>query len=111
MAADELLFDGERCVGATLRDTETGTAFEQRASCVINAAGPRAYRRPGLAAPAVKLVKGVHRVLQEIADLEHAFLLTASSDGRVRFVILWNGGTLVGTTESSVLDATGIAVD
>jgi len=113
VAADELLFDGERCVGATLRDTdtETATAFEQRASCVINAAGPRAYRRPGLAAPAVKLVKGEHRVLQEIADLEHAFLLTASSDGRVFFVILWNGGTLVDTTESSALDAIGIGVD
>jgi len=111
VAADELLFDGERCVGAALRDTETGQRFELRASCVVNAGGPWAHRLPGAPAPAVKLVKGVHLVLPAIAGLEDAFLLTAPSDGRVFFVIPWNGRTLVGTTESSVLDATGLGVD
>lgn len=111
VAADELLFDGEACVGAKLRDTETGAAFELRASCVVNAAGPWAHRLPGTTPPAVKLVKGVHLVLPAIPGLEDAFLLTAPSDGRVFFVIPWNGRTLVGTTESSVLDASGIGVD
>ncbi len=111
VAADELLFDGERCVGAKLRDTETGAAFELRAACVVNAAGPWAHRLPGIEPPAVKLVKGVHLVLPAIPGLEDAFLLTAPSDGRVFFVIPWNGRTLVGTTESSVLDASGVGVD
>jgi glycerol-3-phosphate dehydrogenase len=111
IAADELLFDGERCTGARLRDTETGSSFELRAACVVNAAGPWAHRLAGTAPPAVKLVKGVHLVLPAIPGLEDAFLLTAPSDGRVFFVIPWNGRTLVGTTESSVDDATGIGVD
>ncbi|MBA4285596.1 MAG: glycerol-3-phosphate dehydrogenase/oxidase [Xanthomonadaceae bacterium] len=111
VTADELLFDGDRCVGAALRDTETGQAFPLRASCVVNAAGPWAHRLPGTTPPAVKLVKGVHLVLPAIPGLEDAFLLTAPSDGRVFFVIPWNGRTLVGTTESQVADATGIGVD
>lgn len=104
VAAERLLFDGERCVGAVLRDTETGDTFERRAGCVVNAAGPWAHRLPGATPPAVKLVKGVHLVLPAIPNLEDAFLLTAPEDGRVFFVIPWNDRTLVGTTESSVLD-------
>jgi len=111
VAADELLFDGDRCIGAQLRDTETGKRFALRAACVVNAGGPWAHRLPGAAPPAVKLVKGVHLVLPAIPGLEDAFLLTAPSDGRVFFVIPWNGRTLVGTTESQVDDATGIAVE
>ena len=114
VAADSLSFEGERCIGANLRDTETGEVYAVRADCVVNAAGPWAHRLPGMADGnanlAVKLVKGVHLVMPAIAGLEDAFLLTAPSDGRVFFVIPWNGRTLVGTTESSVDDATGVGV-
>ncbi|GAC1624319.1 MAG: glycerol-3-phosphate dehydrogenase [Nevskia sp.] len=104
VGADELLFDGERCTGAMLRDIETGSRFERRARCVVNAAGPWAKTLAGGAAPAVKMVKGVHLVLPAIPGLEDAFLLTAPQDGRVFFVIPWYGRTLLGTTESSVAD-------
>ena len=40
----ELMEDGGAVVGARLRDTETGAAFELRAGCVVNAAGP--WARP-----------------------------------------------------------------
>ncbi len=118
VAADSLTFDGERCIGASLRDTETGEVYTVKADCVVNAAGPWAHRLPGMggsdgrqaATLAVKLVKGVHLVMPAIPELEDAFLLTAPSDGRVFFVIPWNGRTLVGTTESSVDDATGVGV-
>jgi len=110
VSAEAMRFDGERCVGALLRDTETGDSFELRVPCVVNAAGPWAHRLPGAKPPAVKLVKGVHLVLPAIPRLEDAFLLTAPEDGRVFFVIPWNGRTLVGTTESSVLDVSEAVV-
>ena len=104
VAADELMFDGWRCIGSSLRDTETGERFELRAGAVVNAAGPWASTLVGSAAPAVKMVKGVHLILPAIPGLEDALLLTAPQDGRVFFVIPWYGRTLIGTTESSVTD-------
>ena len=100
--------------GATLRDVETATSFTVEADVTINAAGPWARALTasavGDAAGAVKLVKGVHLVLPRIGGLEDAFLLTAPQDGRVFFVIPWYGRTLVGTTESSIADATQAVV-
>jgi glycerol-3-phosphate dehydrogenase len=104
VTAEKLLFDAERCIGASVCDTETGHRFEVRASCVVNSSGPWAKALAGGASPAVKMVKGVHLVLPAIQGLEDAFLLTAPSDGRVFFVIPWYGRTLIGTTESSVTD-------
>lgn len=103
-----------RINGATLRNVDTGATFAVEAGVTINAAGPwaRALTSSALgeASGAVKLVKGVHLVLPRIAGLEDAFLLTAPQDGRVFFVIPWYGRTLVGTTESSIADATQAVV-
>lgn len=110
IAAQALLQDGERCIGARLHDADSGAHFDLHAACVVNAAGPWAHRLAGAAAPAVKLVKGVHLVLPAIPGLSDAFLLTAPQDGRVFFVIPWNGRTLIGTTESSVLDVSEAVV-
>ncbi len=110
VAADELMFDDGRCVGARLRDTGTGVRFELRADCVVTAAGPWASALSGDAAPVVKLVKGSHLILPAIPGLNDAFLLTAPEDGRVFFVIPWYGRTLLGTTETSVADASEAVV-
>jgi len=108
IAAQSLIERQGRVAGATVRDTVTGEVFEIAAEVTINAAGPwgRAITASALgeAAPAVKLVKGIHLVLPVIPGLKDAFLLTAPQDGRVFFVIPWCGRTLVGTTESSVAD-------
>ena len=108
VAAVSLLESQGRVTGAAVRDTVSGEAFEISAKVTINAAGPWARALTasamGEAAPAVKLVKGVHLVLPGIPNLKDAFLLTAPQDGRVFFVIPWYGRTLVGTTESSVAD-------
>jgi len=109
VAAEALIEQQGRVAGATVRDAVDGTSFDLRADVTINAAGPwaRALSVSALGdrAPAVKLVKGVHLVLPAIPDLQDAFLLTAPQDGRVFFVIPWQGRTLVGTTESSIADA------
>lgn len=100
----ELMEDGGAVVGARLRDSETGAAFELRAACLVNAAGPWARPLLGTEAPQVKLIKGIHLVLPAVVGCDEAFLLTAPQDGRVFFVIPWYGRTLVGTTESQVGD-------
>ena len=92
--------DGTVC-GAQVRDRWGDETFELQARLVINAAGPWAAGLCGAAAPAVRLVRGIHLVLPAIPGCAEAFLLTAK-DGRVFFVIPWYGRTLVGTTESEV---------
>ena len=91
-------------VGAKLRDEESGDQFTLDARCVVNAAGPWARDLLGKAAPPVKLVKGIHLTFPAIPGCTDAFLLGASQDERVFFVIPWYGRTLVGTTESEVAD-------
>ncbi|MES2683896.1 MAG: glycerol-3-phosphate dehydrogenase/oxidase [Pseudomonadota bacterium] len=108
IAAESLLMEQERVTGAAVRDTVSGETFSIRAQVTINAAGPWARTLTasvlGEAAPAVKLVKGIHLVLPVVPGLRDAFLLTAPQDGRVFFVIPWYGRTLLGTTEASIAD-------
>ena len=100
--------------GATVRDALNDETFAITADVTINAAGPwaRALTASALgeAAPAVKLVKGIHLVLPQIPGLQDAFLLTAPQDGRVFFVIPWMGRTLLGTTESSIAEVSQAVV-
>lgn len=108
VAAEALLEQDGRVRGARLIDGDTGERFDLEAGVTVNAAGPWAAALSastlGADAPRVKLVKGIHLVLPAIAGLEDAFLLTAPQDGRVFFVIPWQGRTLVGTTESAIAD-------
>ncbi|MGQ0697337.1 MAG: FAD-dependent oxidoreductase [Panacagrimonas sp.] len=99
--AETLLRDANGITGARVRDTVSDTVFDLRARCVVNSAGPWARALLGPNAPKVKLIKGTHLLLPQIAGCTEAFLLTAK-DGRVFFVIPWYGKTIVGTTESEV---------
>jgi glycerol-3-phosphate dehydrogenase len=104
MQATNLLERDGAVIGAQLCDDETGERFAVKADCVVNAAGPWARELVGAAAPPVKLVKGIHLILPAIPGCSEAFLLGATQDDRVFFVIPWYGRTLVGTTESEVSD-------
>ena len=90
--------------GARLHDEESGENFTIHARAVVNAAGPWARELLGKSAPPVKLIKGSHLILPAIPGCTEAFLLGATRDERVFFVIPWYGRTLVGTTESEVAD-------
>jgi glycerol-3-phosphate dehydrogenase len=79
------------------------------AKAVVNAAGPwvkevldHAF---GFATPeSVKLVKGSHIVVPRVHDESHAILMQ-NADGRVVFVIPWQGSySLIGTTDVPVAD-------
>ena len=90
-----------------------------RARSTVLAAGPWAFALAGLDAQRVaRFTKGVHVVLPPlplgapfpVADT--AFLLTAPQDGRVFFLIPWQGGTMVGTTDTDWTgDPDGIRVE
>jgi glycerol-3-phosphate dehydrogenase len=78
--------------------------FECRAACVINAAGPWIDRVQALAEPAlpplsIDRVQGTHLIFDRpIADA--VFYVEARIDHRPVFVMPWQGGTLIGTTET-----------
>ncbi len=93
---------GGRVVGATLA---SGAVVHARSTVV--AAGPWAFALAGLDPQRVaRFTKGVHIVLPPLplggpfTVADTAFLLTAPQDGRVFFLIPWQGGTMVGTTDT-----------
>lgn len=87
---------------AEVRDRRTGGSFVVRARAVIAAVGPFSDRFRAKAAtsakPCTRLTSGAHVVLPGVLR-SHGLVLTARSDGRVFFVLPFEGRTLVGTTD------------
>ncbi|HYK99432.1 MAG TPA: glycerol-3-phosphate dehydrogenase/oxidase, partial [Candidatus Acidoferrales bacterium] len=96
------LREGAAVVGASVTDRLTGTDLAVRARFTVNATGPwldltLASLRPG-AQPLLRLTKGTHLVVPRATERAH--VLFAKSDGRLFFVLPWNGYTMVGTTDT-----------
>jgi glycerol-3-phosphate dehydrogenase len=100
-----LRFEDGRIAGVELRDALTGARAMARARAVVNAAGPWAERVLRLTGrpvrPLVRPTRGSHLVVSHgRLPVRHAILFESPArDGRVLFVIPWEGFTLVGTTE------------
>jgi len=96
--------------GVMARDGETGAEHEIPARVVINASGVfcDAVRRladPGVAAW-VAPSQGAHLVLERrFLPGRHALMVPKTDDGRVLFIIPWQGRLLVGTTDVAVENA------
>ncbi len=96
--------EGGRLVGATVEDTFGGGPFEVRARVVVNAAGPyvdevRTLADAG-ARPMLSASSGVHIVLDaRFSPPDTGLLIPQTEDGRVLFLLPWQGSTLVGTTD------------
>lgn len=93
-----------RLCGAQLRDCLTGQSWTLRARGVINATGPFADSLRFLddpeARPLLKLSSGIHIVLDgRFAPSDTGLLIPETEDGRVLFVLPWQGCALVGTTD------------
>jgi glycerol-3-phosphate dehydrogenase len=93
-----------RIDGVTARDALTGTSFVLHAKCVVNAAGVwvdeirhmENRAATGIVAPS----QGVHLTLpHDFLPGRNAILIPKTDDGRVLFVVPWNGHTIVGTTD------------
>lgn len=96
---------GGRIAGATVRDRESGREIEVDATVVVNATGPftDAVRRMDdpAAAPMLTASSGIHVVLDaRFAPPETGLLIPETEDGRVLFLLPWQGHTLVGTTDA-----------
>jgi glycerol-3-phosphate dehydrogenase len=96
--------DGKVC-GARVRDAISGEEFSIKARGVINATGPFVDRLRQLddpaALPILKASSGIHIVLaKRFALPEAGLMIPKTEDGRVLFIIPWQGHALIGTTES-----------
>ena len=91
-------------IGATLHDRESGERFEVHARKIINATGPycdklRRQDNPD-AVPLVVPSSGAHVVLPGILTSTQTGLIDPhTDDGRVLFVLPWQGVTIAGTTD------------
>lgn len=107
--AKELLHDNGKVAGVACEDSETGTRYEVRARCVVNATGPwvdlfrqldgKALGRD--VKPMVAPSQGVHVVVdREFLPTDHALLIPKTADGRVLFAVPWLGKVILGTTDT-----------
>jgi glycerol-3-phosphate dehydrogenase len=93
-----------RLRGATVEDAFTGERLDVAARVIVNAAGPyvdevRRLADPD-AAPMLSASSGVHIVLDaRFAPPDTGLLIPQTEDGRVLFLLPWQGSTLVGTTD------------
>lgn len=96
--------------GLMVTDTLTGETVSCPARLVVNATGPwldavlRLAGRNGR--PLLRRTKGIHLVTPPAT--RHALVLFAQSDGRLFFVVPWNGCSLVGTTDTDYEDDPGV---
>ena len=104
-----LIEEHGRIRGVRAADRFTAQHFEFHARVVINAAGVWAddicrMATPG-APPLLAPSQGVHLVVDaEWLPGEHALLVPRTEDGRVLFMIPWQGKVLLGTTDTPLQD-------
>lgn len=105
LPVDELVCDDGHVRGVVARDAETGERFRVAARVVINATGVwadtvRRLEKPGVR-PLLKPSQGVHLVVDRaFLPGTDALLVPQTADGRVLFVIPWQGRVLIGTTDT-----------
>lgn len=103
----ELIKDGGRLAGAVVIDQKTGREHRVRARAVVNAGGiftdsVRRMDDPSTA-PILAHSRGTHIMLDHsFLPADAAILVPRTDDGRVVFIIPWEGRTLVGTTDIPV---------
>lgn len=90
--------------GARVRDMLTGEAVEIEARVVINATGPfsdsvRRMESPG-AEPLLETSRGTHLAFEgRWTPTGDALLIPRTPDGRVLFLLPWEGAAIAGTTD------------
>lgn len=97
--------DAGQVTGAEVRDRLSGDTWTVRARKVINATGPFAdgIRRMDdpAAKPILKVSSGIHILLDgRFVPPGGGLLIPKTDDGRVLFILPWQGHALVGTTDT-----------
>jgi len=104
VAVSELLKENGRIVGAKLTDSLNGESWQLRAKGVINATGPFADQIRKMddphAAAIITTSTGIHIILDKhFAPPDTGLMIPETDDGRVLFVLPWEGHAIVGTTD------------
>lgn len=104
-----LLKQGDRVIGVTFRDEETGETHQANAKVVVNATGVFADSVRRMDDPKAKTMlspsQGIHLVLdRSFLPGDHAIMIPKTDDGRVLFAIPWHDRVVVGTTDTPVND-------
>jgi glycerol-3-phosphate dehydrogenase len=94
-----------RIDGVTVEDVVTGGELLLRARCIVNATGVWVDSVRHMEDPATPRMvapsEGVHLTLpHDFLPGKRAILIPKTDDGRVLFVVPWNGHTIVGTTDA-----------
>ncbi len=85
-------------------DTLSKKTFTVESQCFVNAAGTFSDKVAKLANPdhidRLRVSRGIHLLIKPgILNLKKAILIPETEDGRVVFIIPWNGYSMVGTTD------------
>ncbi|MCF6178591.1 MAG: FAD-dependent oxidoreductase, partial [Geopsychrobacter sp.] len=104
VAVSGLIQDENKICGAQLCDSLSGERWEIRAKGVINATGPFIDQIRNMDNPDVQKIlstsSGIHIVLDKhFAPPDTGLMIPKTEDGRVLFVLPWEGHALVGTTD------------
>jgi glycerol-3-phosphate dehydrogenase len=99
-----LIHTGSKLTGAVLRDEETGAEATIRAKVIINATGIFTDDLRHLDQPdtsnLLSVSRGTHIVVRaQILGGDNAILVPKTDDGRVIFLIPWQGRVVIGTTD------------
>jgi len=96
-----------KVTGASVHDTQTGDKWDVHAKVVINATGPFSDAIRKMDEPSAENIilpsSGVHVVLPNYySPMTTGLIVPKTADGRVVFMLPWQGYTIAGTTDSSV---------
>lgn len=100
-----LVKEDGRVTGAVVTDAESGQEWRLRARGVVNATGVFTDTVTQLDDPAtppvIAVSQGIHLVLaRDFLPGDTAIMIPRTDDGRVVFIIPWQGRTLLGTTDT-----------
>jgi glycerol-3-phosphate dehydrogenase len=101
------IVEEDKVCGAKVRDTITGETWDVHAETVVNATGPfvdhirnldAGHAVPKMITPSA----GTHVVLPDYyAPIEMGMIIPKTEDGRVVFLIPWQGKVVAGTTDTA----------
>jgi glycerol-3-phosphate dehydrogenase len=97
---------GDAAYSVQVEDTLTGQSHRIATRLVVNAAGPWMDQVYGMldtrSRPMLRRTKGIHLVTPKLSN--NALVLFSRSDGRLFFVIPWEGYSIIGTTDTDYTD-------
>jgi glycerol-3-phosphate dehydrogenase len=96
--------DGEKITGVRCVDDLDGSCFQIKAKAVINATGPYSDCIRKVDDPSSKDLcvpsAGVHAIFPDyVCPTDFGLLIPKTSDGRVLFILPWEGSVVIGTTD------------